>query len=100
MLSELGERMAVFGLALHERKTRLRPHSCDLAHAAGRCCGPRPSPSSGSPTTAGGQGNGRFTAKHETHSERLTRKLKALCRGGVAADAKHRWPPSIAGTQP
>jgi len=53
-------------------------------------------PSSGSPTTAGGQGLGGFSVKHKTESKRLTRKLKALRKEAwrlmhAPLATQHRW---------
>ena len=102
MLSELGERLAVFGQALHEHKTRLIEFGRFAATSRRQRGERRPETFAflGFTHYCGWTRDGRFIVKHKTESKRLTLELKAPCRGGVAADARHRWPPSIAGMQP
>ncbi len=96
MLSDLGEGSAVFGLALHEHKTRLIEFGRFAATSRRQRGERRPETFAflGFIHYCGWTRDGRFIVKRKTQSERLTRKLKALRRGGVASDAKHRWPPS------
>jgi len=80
MLSELGERLAVFGLALHERKTRLIEFGRFTATTRCRRGERRPETFAflGFTHYCGWTRDGRFIVKHKTQSERLTRKLKGL----------------------
>ena len=102
MLSELGERLAVFGLALHEQKTRLiefgRFAATSRSHRGER-----------RPETFAFLGFTHYcgwTRARQVHRRAQDREqapdaqAEGAAQGGVAADARHRWPPSIAGTQP
>jgi RNA-directed DNA polymerase len=98
MLSELGERLAVFGLTLHEHKTRLiefgRFAATSRSHRGER----RPETFAflGFTHYCGWTRDGRFIVKHKTQSKRLTRKLKALRREAwrlmhAPLATQHRW---------
>lgn len=80
MLLALKERLASFGLTLHEDKTRL----IEFGRFAALSCQRR---GEGRPETfaflgfthdCGRTGDGRFIVKHKTEGKRLTRKLTAL----------------------
>jgi hypothetical protein len=80
MLSALTERLAGFGLALHEDKTRLIEFG-RLPALARRKRGRRHLETFaflGFTHDCGWTRDGRFMVKHKTQSRRLTRKLKAL----------------------
>ena len=98
MLSELGERLAVFGLTLHERKTRLigfgRFAATSRSHRGER----RPETFAflGFTRYGGWTRDGRFIVEHKTQSKRLTRKLKALRKEAwrlmhAPLATRHRW---------
>lgn len=80
MLSELGERLAVFGLTLHEQKTRLIEFGRFAATSRSHWGERRPETFAflGFTHYCGWTRDGRFIVKHKTQSKRLTRKLKAL----------------------
>lgn len=98
MLVELGERLAVFGFALHERKTRLIEFGRFAATSRRRRGERRPETFAflGFTHYCGWTRDGRFIVKHKTQSERLTRKLKALRRDAwrlmhTPLAIQHRW---------
>jgi len=80
MLSALKERLATFGLSLHEDKTRLIEFGRLAALARRRRGTRRPETFAFLRFThyCGWTRDGRFIVKHKTQSRRLTRKLKAL----------------------
>lgn len=98
MLSELAERLAVFGLALHERKTRLIEFGRFAAATRQRRGERRPETFAflGFTHYCGWTRDGRFIVKHKTQSQRLTRKLKALRKEAwrlmhAPLAKQHRW---------
>ena len=80
MYAALKERMAKFGLALHEEKTRLIEFGRLPALARRQRGLRRPETFAflGSTYYCGWTRDGRFIVKLKTQSKRLTRKLKAL----------------------
>jgi hypothetical protein len=81
MLVDLKDRLAKFGLSLHEDKTRLIEFG-RLPALARRQRGERHPETFaflGFTHYCGWTRDGRFIVKHKTQSKRLTRKLKALC---------------------
>lgn len=102
MLSALGERLAAFGLSLHEDKTRLIEFGRLPALARRRRGQRRPGTFAflGFTHYCGWTRDGRFIVKHKTQGQRLTRKLKALRREArrrmhaPLAD-QHRWYASV-----
>ena len=98
MLSELGERLAVFGLALHEHKTRLIEFGRFAATSRRQRGERRPETFAflGFTHYCGWTRDGRFIVKHKTQSKRLTRKLKALRKEAwrlmhAPLATQHRW---------
>lgn len=87
MLCDLKERLAAFGLQLHEEKTRLIEFG--RFAAVSRLARGEPRPESfaflGFTHYCGRTRDGRFIVKHKTQSSRLTRKLTA-----IRQDARHR----------
>jgi hypothetical protein len=80
MLQALKERLAKFGLALHEDKTRLIEFGLLPARARQRRGERRPETFAflGFTHYCGWTRDGRFIVKHKTQSKRLSRKLTAL----------------------
>jgi hypothetical protein len=81
MLADLKDRLAKFGLSLHEDKTRLIEFG-RLPALARRQRGERHRETFailGFTHYCGWTRDGRFIVKRKTQSKRLTRKLKALC---------------------
>jgi RNA-directed DNA polymerase len=102
MLSALTERLAGFGLMLHEDKTRLIEFG-RLPALARRKRGERHPETFaflGFTHYCGWTRDGRFMVKHKTQSRRLTRKLKALRQEAwrlihAPLAAQHRWYVSV-----
>lgn len=80
MLTDLKERMAKFGLTLHEEKTRLIEFGRLSANDLQRRGEKRLSTFAflGFIHYCGWGREGRFVVKRKTHSKRLTAKLKSL----------------------
>jgi group II intron reverse transcriptase/maturase len=80
MLVDLGERLAKFGLSLHEDKTRLIEFGRMPALARRQRGERHPETFAflGFTHYCGWTRDGRFIVKHKTQSKRMTRKLKAL----------------------
>src|SRR5258708_33582420 len=102
MLSDLKERLAGFGLALHEDKTRLIEFGRLPALARQRRGERRPETFAflGFTHYCGWTRDGRFIVKHKTQSKRMTRKLKELrleARRQMHAPvaAQHKWISSV-----
>ena len=102
MMADLKERLARFGLALHEGKTRLVEFGRLPAMARRQRGDRRPDTFAflGLTHYCGWTRDGRFIVKHATQSTRLTRKLKAvrqearrLMHRPVAE--QHRWYASV-----
>ena len=98
MLHDLGERLAKFGLKLHEEKTRLiefgRLPTLDRARRGERR--PKTFAFLGFTHYCGRTRDGRFVVKRKTQSKRLTVKLKALRvearrRMHAPVPEQHRW---------
>ena len=89
MLSDLKERLAGFGLALHAEKTRLIEFGRLPALTRQRRGERRPATFAflGFTHYCGWTRDGRFIVKHKTQSNRLTRKLDGGAPGSVAVDA-------------
>jgi group II intron reverse transcriptase/maturase len=102
MRADLEQRLAGFGLALHEEKTRLIEFG-RLPAIARRRRGERHPESFaflGFTHYCGWTRDGRFIVKHKTQSKRLTRKLTALRREGWRLmhrplAEQHHWYASI-----
>ena len=90
MLQALKERLAKFGLALHEDKTRLIEFGRLPAQTRQRRGERRPETFAflGFTHYCGWTRDGRFIVKHKTQSKRLTRKLTALRPGRAANHAR------------
>lgn len=102
MLSDLKERLAGFGLALHEDKTRLIEFGRLPALARQRRGERRPETFAflGFTHYCGWTRDGRFIVKHKTQSNRLTRKLTAVRQEAwqlmhTPLAAQHRWYSSV-----
>ena len=87
MLIDLKERLAAFGLQLHEEKTRLIEFGHFAAVSRQSRGEPRPETFAflGFTHYCGRTRDGRFIVKHKTQSSRLTRKLTA-----IRQEARHR----------
>ena len=87
MMSDLKERLAAFGLQLHEEKTRLIEFGRFAATTRQARGEQRPETFAflGFTHYCGRTRDGRFIVKHKTQSSRLTRKLTA-----IRQDARHR----------
>jgi RNA-directed DNA polymerase len=74
MLIDLKERLAKFGLLLHEAKTRLIEFGCLPAHRRVRADLPRPGTFAflGFTHYRGWTRDGRYIVKHKTQSQRVT----------------------------
>jgi RNA-directed DNA polymerase len=102
MLSDLKERLAKFGLLLHEEKTRLIEFGRLPAMARQRRGERRPETFAflGFTHYCGWTRDGRFIVKHKTQSKRLTRKLTALRQEAwrmmhMPLADQHRWYSSV-----
>jgi group II intron reverse transcriptase/maturase len=102
MLAVLKERLARFGLALHEDKTRLIGFGRLPALARRRRGERRPETFAflGFTHYCGWTRDGRFIVKHKTQSKRLSRKLTALRRDAwrlmhTPLAEQHRWYSSV-----
>jgi RNA-directed DNA polymerase len=102
MLIGLKERLAKFGLTLHEEKTRLVEFGCLPAHRRRRAGLPRPRTFAflGFTHYCGWTRDGRYIVKHKTQSKRITRKLKevreeAWRRMHDPLADQHRWYASV-----
>ena len=102
MLADLKERLAKFGLSLHEDKTRLIEFGRLPALARRQRSGRRPGTFAfpGFTHSCGWTRDGRFIVKRKTQSQRLTRKLKALRQEAsrhmhATLAEQHRWYSSI-----
>ena len=102
MLVDLKERLAKFGLALHEDKTRLIEFGRLPAMARQQRGERRPETFAflGFTHYCGWTRDGRFIVKHKTQSKRLTRKLKALRQEAwrqmhAPLAEQHRWYASV-----
>jgi len=102
MLADLKERLAKFGLALHEDKTRLIEFGRLPALARRQRGERRPGTFAflGFTHYCGWTRDGRFIVKRKTQSQRLTRKLKALRQEAsrhmhATLAEQHRWYSSI-----
>ncbi len=98
MRADLGERMAKFGLALHEEKTRLIEFGRlpTLDHARWGERRPETFAFLGFTHYCGRTRDGRFVVKRKTQSKRLTAKLKSLWvevrrRMHAPVSDQHRW---------
>src|SRR5450759_3281769 len=93
MRADLGERMAKFGLKLHEEKTRLIEFGRlpTLDHA--RRGEPRPKTFAflGFTHYCGRTRDGRFVVKRKTHSKRANKQAECATAGGQAQDAYARF---------
>ena len=98
MRADLGERMAKFGLKLHEEKTRLiefgRLPTLDHARRGERR--PKTFAFLGFTHYCGRTRDGRFVVKRKTQSKRLTTKLKSLWtearrRMHMPVRGQHQW---------
>jgi group II intron reverse transcriptase/maturase len=102
MLADLKERLAKFGLLLHENKTRLIEFGRFAALTRQRRGDRRPETFAflGFTHYCGLTRDGRFIVKHKTQSNRLTRKLTALRQEAWRLmhrplAEQHRWYASI-----
>ena len=102
MLADLKDRLAKFGLALHEDKTRLIEFGRLPALARRQRGQRRPGTFAflGFTHYCGWTRDGRFIVKHKTQSKRLTRKLKALRQEAwrhmhAPLAEQHRWYASV-----
>src|SRR5438477_865910 len=102
IMADLKERLAKFGLLLHEDKTRLIAFGRLPAMARQQRGERRPETFAflGFTHYCGWTRDGRFIVKHKTQSKRLTRKLKALRQEGwrlmhAPLAEQHRWYSSI-----
>ena len=102
MLGHLRQRLAKFGLALHEDKTRLIEFGRFAAMARKRRGERRPRTFAflGFTHYCGWTRDGRFIVKKKTQGQRLTRKLKALRQDAVRRmhaplAEQHRWYASV-----
>lgn len=102
MVSDLKERLAVFGLSLHGDKTRLIEFGRLPALVRRRRGARHPETFAflGFTHYCGWTRDDRFIVKHKTQSQRLTRKLKALRREArrrmhAPLAEQHRWYVSI-----
>jgi len=102
MMADLKERLARFGLALHEDKTRLIEFGRLPAMARRQRGARRPDTFAflGFTHYCGWTREGKFIVKHKTQSKRVTRKLKALRQEArrtihVPVVAQHRWYSSV-----
>jgi RNA-directed DNA polymerase len=93
MLLALKERLAGFGLALHEGKTRLIEFGRFAALSRQRRGERRPETFAflGFTHYCGRTRDGRFIVKHKTEGKRLTRKLEAWRLMHAPLAAQHRW---------
>lgn len=100
MLLALTERLGGFGLALHEGKTRLIEFGRFAALSRQRRGERKPETFAflGFVHYCGQTRDGRFIVKHKTEGKRLTRKLKAVREGGMAAYACAIAPRSMSGS--
>jgi len=101
-MADLKDRLAKFGLSMHEDKTRLIAFGRLPAMARQQRGERRPETFAflGFTHYCGWTRDGRFIVKHKTQSERLTRKLKALRQEGwrlmhAPLAEQHRWYSSI-----
>jgi len=102
MMADLKERLAKFGLSLHEDKTRPIEFS-RLPALTRRQCGERHPETFtllGFTHYCGWTRDGRYIVKHTTQSKRLTRKLKALRQEvwrvmHAPLAEQHRWDASV-----
>jgi group II intron reverse transcriptase/maturase len=102
MMAALKERLAKFGLALHEDKTRLIEFGRLPAMARQQRGERRPETFAflGFTHYCGWTRNGRFIVKHKTQSKRLSRKLTALRQDARRSMhqplvEQHRWYSSV-----
>jgi RNA-directed DNA polymerase len=102
MRTDLEERLAKFGLSLHEDKTRLIEFGRlpALARRQRQERHPETFAFLGFTHYCGWTRDGRFIVKHKTQSKRLTRKLKALRQEAwrlmhAALAEQHRWYSSV-----
>jgi RNA-directed DNA polymerase len=102
MQAEISKRLAVFGLALHETKTRLIEFGRFPALARRKRKERRPETFAflGFTHYCGWTRDGRFIVKHKTQRERMTRKLKTVRMEArkimhATIAAQHRWFSSI-----
>jgi RNA-directed DNA polymerase len=102
MLADLKDRLAKFGLSLHEDKTRLIEFGRLPALARRQRGQRRPGTFAflGFTHYCGWTRDGRFIVKHKTQSRRLTRKLKALRQEAwrhmhAPLAEQHRWLSSV-----
>ncbi len=102
MMVDLKQRLAKFGLSLHEDKTRLIAFGRLPALARQQRGERRPETFAflGFTHYCGWTRDGRFIVKHKTQSQRLTRKLKALRQEAwrlmhAPLAEQHRWYSSI-----
>ena len=102
MMADLKERLAKFGLSLHEDKTRLIEFGRLPAMARRQRGERRPETFAflGFTHYCGWTRDGRFIVKHKTQSKRLTRKLKALRQEAwrlmhAPLAEQHRWYASV-----
>lgn len=102
MMPDLKERLAKFGLRLHEEKTRLIEFGRFAASARKARGEQRPETSAflGFTHYCGWTRDGRFIVKHKTQSSRLTRKLTAIRqearqRMRQPLTLQHRWLASV-----
>ena len=102
MLADLKERLAKFGLALHEDKTRLIEFGRLPALTRRQRGERRPETFAllGFTHYCGWTRDGRFIVKHKTQSKRLSRKLKALRQDAwrmmhAPLAEQHRWYSSV-----
>ncbi len=102
MLADLKERLAKFGLSLHEDKTRLIEFGRLPAMARRQRGERRPETFAflGFTHYCGWTRDGRFIVKHKTQSKRLTRKLTALRQEAwrlmhTPLAEQHRWYASV-----
>ena len=98
MMADLKDRLAKFGLSLHEDKTRLIAFGRLPAMARQQRGERRPETFAflGFTHYCGWTRDGRFIVKHKTQSQRLTRKLKALRQEAwrlmhAPLAEQHRW---------
>ncbi|HYI83054.1 MAG TPA: group II intron reverse transcriptase/maturase [Acetobacteraceae bacterium] len=102
MLDHLRQRLAQFGLELHEDKTRLIEFGRFAARARRKRAARRPETFAflGFTHCCGWTRDGRFIVKHKTQSNRLTRKLTAVRQEAwrlmhAPLAEQHRWYSSI-----
>ncbi len=102
MLADLKERLAKFGLALHEDKTRLIEFGRLPAQTRRRRGEQRPETFAflGFTHYCGWTRDGRFNVKHKTQSKRMSRKLTALRQDAwrimhTPLAEQHRWHYSV-----